>query len=97
MPVFLKADRLRQHIHESNKTQSQFAREAGIRPSCVSMLLKGKTRPSPYVRRQILKAIRADGHEISFDELFQIVDEKPQPEKGAHSKHIGASRAPTPE
>ena len=53
-----------------NRSQNWLAREMGVSPSYVSMLVNGERSPSGSVRRRMLKALGVD----DFKDLFTMED-----------------------
>ncbi len=58
-----------------NRSQNWLAREAGVSPGYISMLVNGERTPSGRIRRRMLKALGFDG----FDQLFtmEVRDDNP--------------------
>ncbi|MCY4624360.1 MAG: helix-turn-helix transcriptional regulator [Chloroflexi bacterium] len=58
-----------------NRSQNWLAREAGVSPGYISMLVNGERTPSGRIRRRMLKALGFDG----FDQLFtmEVRDDEP--------------------
>ena len=57
-----------------NRSQNWLAREIGVSPSYVSMLVNGERSPSGRIRRRMLRALG----EIEFQDLFnmEVTDEQ---------------------
>ena len=57
-----------------NRSQNWLAREIGVSPSYVSMLVHGERSPSGRIRRRMLKALGVD----HFKDLFtmEVTDEQ---------------------
>ena len=60
-----------------NRSQNWLAREIGVSPSYVSMLVNGERAPSGCIRRRMLKALGVD----DFHHLFtlEVIDDEAQP------------------
>ena len=58
-----------------NRSQNWLAREMGVSPSYVSMLVNGERSPSGRIRRRMQKALGVD----DFNDLFtmEVKDEQP--------------------
>ena len=57
-----------------NRSQNWLAREIGVSPSYVSMLVNGERSPSGRIRRRMLKALEA----TDFQDLFTMEVEDEQ-------------------
>ena len=53
-----------------NRSQNWLAREVGVSPGYMSMLVNGGRSPSGRIRRRMLKALGVD----DFHELFRLED-----------------------
>ena len=60
-----------------NRSQNWLAREIGVSPAYVSMLVNEGRAPSGRIRRRMLKALGVD----DFHQLFrlEVIDDEPQP------------------
>ena len=60
-----------------NRSQNWLAREIGVSPAYVSLLVNEGRAPSGRIRRRMLKALGVD----DFHQLFrlEVIDEEPQP------------------
>ena len=58
-----------------NRSQNWLAREIGVSPSYVSMLVNGERSPSGRIRRRMLDALEVD----DFEDLFTMEDTDDQP------------------
>ena len=60
-----------------NRSQNWLAREIGVSPGYVSMLVNEGRAPSGRIRRRMLKALGVD----DFHQLFrlEVIDDEPQP------------------
>ena len=61
-------------LNTLNRSQNRLAREVGISPSYVSMLVNGQRSPSGRIRRRMLKALGLE----DFDDLFTMEDRDEQ-------------------
>ena len=66
--VRLKAVALWGRLAVMNRSQNWLAREIGITPSYLSMLVNGSRHPSSVVRRKMQTALGVE----QFDELFEL-------------------------
>ena len=60
-----------------NRSQNWLAREIGVSPAYVSMLVNEGRAPSGRIRRRMLKALGVD----DFHQLFrlEVINDEPQP------------------
>ena len=60
-----------------NRSQNWLAKEIGVSPGYVSMLVNEGRAPSGRIRRRMLKALGVD----DFQQLFrlEVIDDEPQP------------------
>lgn len=73
--VRLDATALWERLALLNRSQSWLAREAGITPSYLSMLVNAGRAPSSCIRRRMQKALGVK----EFHELFRLEDGHEQP------------------
>jgi transcriptional regulator with XRE-family HTH domain len=66
--VELKADVLRKAAAERNLSLAELAKTMGIAPTYLSVILRGKRRISPKVRRRMLDRLG-----LKFEEVFSLV------------------------
>ncbi len=57
-----------------NRSQNWLAREIGVSPAYVSMLVNGERSPSGRIRRRMLKALGVE----NFQELFRLEERDDQ-------------------
>ncbi len=69
--VRLNTAALWERLSRLNRSQNWLAREIGVSPGYVSMLVNGGRTPSGRIRRRMLKALRVS----EFHHLFQIEEE----------------------
>ena len=58
-----------------NRSQNWLARETGVSPGYMSMLVNGERSPSGRIRRRMQKVLSVD----EFDQLFTMEDRHDQP------------------
>ncbi len=58
-----------------NRSQNWLAREVGVSPGYISMLVNAERTPSGRIRRRMLKALGFD----DFDQLFTMEDRDDEP------------------
>ena len=78
-------------------SQNELARRCGFSPGHLSMLMNGKRRPSPRVRRKLMEVLGVD----DFDVLFitpppEVAGRRPE-EVGAPKRKKGPTNAKTAE
>ena len=66
--VRLKRAALWQRLSTLNRSQNWLAREVGVSPGYMSMLVNGGRSPSDRIRRRMLRALGFH----NFDQLFEI-------------------------
>ena len=74
--VRLDTAALWERLNQVNRSQNWLAREIGVSPAYVSMLVNGGRSPSGRIRRRMLKALGVD----DFEDLFTMEvrnDEQP--------------------
>ena len=75
--VRLDTEALWERLALLNRSQNWLAREIGVSPAYVSMLVNEGRAPSGRIRRRMLKALGVD----DFHQLFrlEVIDDEPQP------------------
>ena len=75
--VRLDAAALWERLALLNRSQNWLAREIGVSPAYVSMLVNEGRAPSGRIRSRMLKALGVD----DFHQLFrlEVIDDEPQP------------------
>lgn len=68
LKVRLRRDRILLILARRNYSQNGLARSLGISSGYMSQLMKGVRRPSPRLRRKMLRVLQMK----DFDELFEI-------------------------
>lgn len=71
--VRLKAAELETALARRNLTKTAFAHLAGLHRTHLSDLLAGRVSPGPRTRQRLLDVLGGD-----FDEIFEIIDKKPE-------------------
>lgn len=65
--IRLNTAALWERLSQLNRSQNWLAREIGVSPGYVSMLVNGGRTPSGRIRRRMLKALRVNDHTQLFD------------------------------
>ena len=73
--VRLDAAALWRRLNLLNRSQNWLAREVGVSPGYISMLVNAGRTPSGRIRRRMLRALGFD----DFDQLFTMEDRDDEP------------------
>lgn len=74
--AMLKPEPLWERLALLGRSQNWLAREAGISPGYLSMLVNGKRSPSGRVRRRLQRILEVE----DFHELFTLQSERDEPQ-----------------
>lgn len=71
LKVLFKQREVEQFLTRRNLSQNAFAERLGISSGYMSQLMRGSRYPSAGLRARILRSLK----KISFDDVFEIVDD----------------------
>jgi transcriptional regulator with XRE-family HTH domain len=72
LKVVVRQTKVERLLTKRNLSQNAFAERLGISSGYMSQLMRGSRYPSAELRAKILRSLR----NISFDDVFEIIDDE---------------------